>query len=41
MKKVLITGISGGQGRLVAKRLLGRMEITGVDRIHGRARPKA
>jgi UDP-glucose 4-epimerase len=33
MKKVLITGISGGQGRLVAKRLLGRMEITGVDRI--------
>jgi UDP-glucose 4-epimerase len=33
MKKLLITGISGGQGRLLAKRLLGRWQITGVDRI--------
>jgi UDP-glucose 4-epimerase len=33
MRKVLITGISGGQGRLLAKRLLGRWAITGVDRI--------
>jgi UDP-glucose 4-epimerase len=33
MRKVLITGISGGQGRLLAKRLLGRWDIHGVDRI--------
>jgi UDP-glucose 4-epimerase len=39
MKKVLITGISGGQGRLLAKRLLGRWEITGVDRIPWEGRP--
>jgi UDP-glucose 4-epimerase len=33
VKKVLITGISGGQGRLLAKRLVGSWEITGVDRV--------
>ncbi len=31
MEKVLITGISGGQGRLVAKRLHGQATIFGVD----------
>ncbi len=33
MKKVLITGISGGQGRLLARRLTGEWDVTGVDRI--------
>jgi len=33
MKKLLITGISGGQGRLLAKRLAGRWKVTGVDRM--------
>jgi UDP-glucose 4-epimerase len=33
MRKLLITGISGGQGRLLAKRLLGHWSVTGVDRI--------
>lgn len=33
MKKVLITGISGGQGRLLAKRLVGHWDIIGVDRV--------
>lgn len=30
--KVLITGIAGGQGRLVAQRLLGGFTVSGVDR---------
>jgi UDP-glucose 4-epimerase len=33
MKKVMITGISGGQGRLIAKRLEGRWTVCGVDRM--------
>jgi UDP-glucose 4-epimerase len=33
MEKVLITGISGGQGRLLAKRLMGRYEVCGADRV--------
>jgi UDP-glucose 4-epimerase len=33
MEKVLITGISGGQGRLLARRLLDRYEVCGVDRV--------
>ncbi len=32
MRKLLITGISGGQGRLVARRLCSRWQVTGVDR---------
>jgi UDP-glucose 4-epimerase len=32
MEKVLITGISGGQGRLLARRLLENYEVCGVDR---------
>ena len=31
-EKVLITGIAGGQGRLIARRLAGAFAITGVDR---------
>ena len=31
MEKVLITGISGGQGRLLARRLLQSFEVCGVD----------
>jgi UDP-glucose 4-epimerase len=40
MKKVLITGISGGQGRLLAKRLLGQWHITGVDRVPWEGAPE-
>ncbi len=32
MERVLITGIAGGQGRLVAKRLLAETRVIGVDR---------
>ena len=31
MEKVLITGIAGGQGRLLARRLLGQYDVCGVD----------
>jgi UDP-glucose 4-epimerase len=40
VKKVLITGISGGQGRLLAKRLLGQCHITGVDRVPWEGAPE-
>ena len=40
MKKLLITGISGGQGRLLAKRALGRWQITGVDRVAWEGAPE-
>ena len=33
MEKVLITGISGGQGRLLARRLRGTVDVCGVDRV--------
>jgi len=33
MEKVLITGISGGQGRLLARRLRENYEVCGVDRV--------
>lgn len=32
MRKLLITGIAGGQGRLLTRRLLGRWDVLGVDR---------
>ncbi|RMF21973.1 MAG: NAD-dependent epimerase/dehydratase family protein [Deltaproteobacteria bacterium] len=32
MKKLLITGIAGGQGRLLARRVAGEWRVTGVDR---------
>jgi UDP-glucose 4-epimerase len=31
-ERVLVTGIAGGQGRLIATELLGRFAVTGVDR---------
>ena len=33
MEKVLITGIAGGQGRLLARRLRENYEVCGVDRV--------
>lgn len=40
MEKVLITGISGGQGRLLARRLLESYEVCGVDRLAWEGRPR-
>ena len=40
MEKVLITGISGGQGRLLARRLLENFEVCGVDRVDWEGRPR-
>ena len=39
MEKVLITGISGGQGRLLARRLLERYEVCGVDVVYWEGAP--
>jgi UDP-glucose 4-epimerase len=33
VKKILITGISGGQGRLLAQKLIGQWDVIGVDRV--------
>jgi UDP-glucose 4-epimerase len=40
MEKVLITGIAGGQGRLLTRRLLENYEVCGVDRINWEGRPR-
>jgi UDP-glucose 4-epimerase len=40
MEKVLITGISGGQGRLLARRLAESYEVVGVDRVAWEGRPR-
>lgn len=40
MEKVLITGIAGGQGRLLARRLHGDYEVVGVDRVPWESRPR-
>ena len=40
MEKVLITGIAGGQGRLLARRLLDSFEVCGVDRAAWRGHPR-
>jgi len=40
MEKVLITGISGGQGRLLARRLMDRYEVCGVDRVGWEGHPE-
>ncbi len=40
MEKVLITGIAGGQGRLLARRLLENYEVCGVDRVDWQGRPR-
>ncbi len=39
MEKVLITGISGGQGRLLARRLLESYEVAGADRVAWEGHP--
>src|SRR5262252_6173435 len=40
-ERVLITGISGGQGRLIARRLLaGNFKITGVDKTAWEGHPE-
>jgi UDP-glucose 4-epimerase len=40
MEKVLITGIAGGQGRLLARRLLENVEVCGVDRVEWAGPPR-
>ena len=40
MEKVLVTGIAGGQGRLLARRLLDRHEVCGVDRSAWEGHPR-
>jgi len=40
MEKVLITGIAGGQGRLLARRLLENFEVCGVDRVRWEGAPR-
>jgi UDP-glucose 4-epimerase len=39
VEKVLITGISGGQGRLLTRRLLDKFEVCGVDRVEWEGHP--
>jgi UDP-glucose 4-epimerase len=40
MEKVLITGIAGGQGRLLARRLMENFEVCGVDRVEWEGAPR-
>jgi UDP-glucose 4-epimerase len=40
MEKVLITGIAGGQGRLLTRRLRENYEVCGVDRAEWRGAPR-
>ncbi len=40
MEKVLITGVAGGIGRLLARRLLENYEVCGVDRAPWEGRPR-
>jgi UDP-glucose 4-epimerase len=40
MEKVLITGIAGGQGRLLARRLAENYEVCGVDRVAWEGAPR-
>jgi UDP-glucose 4-epimerase len=40
MEKILITGISGGQGRLLARRLLETYEVCGVDWVPWEGHPR-
>jgi len=40
LEKVLITGIAGGIGRLLARRLLENFEVCGVDRVPWEGRPR-
>ena len=41
MEKVLITGVAGGLGRLLARRLLENYEVCGVDRVPWEGRPRS
>ena len=40
MEKVLITGVAGGQGRLLARRLAENYEVCGVDRVAWEGAPR-
>ena len=40
MEKLLITGITGGQGRLLTRRLTERFEVCGVDRTRWEGHPR-
>jgi UDP-glucose 4-epimerase len=40
MEKVLITGIAGGQGRLLARRLREKFEVCGVDKVPWEGAPR-
>jgi len=40
MEKLLITGIAGGQGRLLARRLKERFSVSGVDRVRWEGHPR-
>jgi UDP-glucose 4-epimerase len=40
VERILITGISGGQGRLVAKRVADDFAVTGVDRVPWEGHPR-
>jgi UDP-glucose 4-epimerase len=40
MEKVLITGIAGGQGRLLARRLREQFDVCGVDRVAWEGAPR-
>jgi len=40
MEKLLITGIAGGQGRLLARRLCERFSVVGVDRVRWEGHPR-
>lgn len=39
MERVLVVGVAGGQGRILARRLLKRHEVVGVDRERWTSRP--
>lgn len=39
MERLLITGIAGGQGRLVAKRVANEFDVSGVDRVPWEGHP--
>lgn len=41
MEKVLVTGVAGGIGRLLARRLLENYEVCGVDRVPWEGRPQS
>src|SRR5262245_45737727 len=40
MEKLLITGIAGGQGRLLASRVVDAYEVVGVDKVPWDGHPK-